>query len=101
MNVLASALTRAMTESTHDLVVLDRDGKQWTRHPWAEVHARAENVAARILDRTGTAGSAWSVSTTVELIAAIQGAWLAGRAVSILPGPVRGADVSHNGPSRP
>lgn len=29
---------------------------------------------------------------TVELVAAIQGAWLAGRSVSILPGPVRGSD---------
>lgn len=29
---------------------------------------------------------------SVEFVAAIQGAWLAGRAVSILPSPIRGAD---------
>src|SRR5271163_5295919 len=29
---------------------------------------------------------------TADFVAAIQGAWLAGESVSILPGPVRGAD---------
>ena len=48
--------------------------------------------------RTILAGPAGAVGLvgepTVEFVAAIQGAWLAGRAVSILPGPVRGADAA-------
>ena len=91
MNVLATALSRAMTESTHDLVVLDRDSGDWNRYPWPEVHARAEAVAVRILD--GPDGAVGLVGEpTVEFVAAIVGTWLAGRALSILPGPVRGAD---------
>ncbi len=91
MNVLTSALTRAMTESDKDLVVLDRESGEWIRHPWAEVHARAENVAERISN--GPAGEVGLVGeVTVEFVAALQGAWLAGRAVSILPSPIRGAD---------
>lgn len=91
MNVLTSALTRAMTESNKDLVVLDRESGEWVRHPWAEVHARAENVATRIGD--GPAGAVGLVGeVTVEFVAGLQGAWLAGRAISILPSPIRGAD---------
>ncbi|NVN53780.1 long-chain-fatty acid--ACP ligase MbtM [Mycolicibacterium hippocampi] len=91
MNALASAMSQTMTTATTDLVLLDRAGTQWTRHPWQEVHARAENIAQRIVD--GPAGAVGLVGEpTVELIAAIQGTWLAGRSLSILPGPVRGAD---------
>ncbi len=91
MSVLGSALTRAMTQSSNDLVVLDRESGDWVRHPWQEVHARSENVAARIVD--GPAGDVGLVGeVTVEFVAALQGAWLAGRAVSILPSPIRGAD---------
>ncbi|HXY67771.1 MAG TPA: long-chain-fatty acid--ACP ligase MbtM [Mycobacterium sp.] len=84
MSVLASALSRAMTASSDDLVVLDQDSGTWNRYPWQKVHARAELVAARIL--------AEDSGGAVDLVAAIQGVWLAGRSVSILPGPVRGAD---------
>lgn len=91
MSALASALSRAMTSSSRDLVLLDRDTGRWNRHPWPEVHARAENIAARVLD--GADGAVGLVGEpTVEFVAGIQGAWLAGRALSILPGPVRGAD---------
>ena len=94
MNVLATALSRSLTTSTRDLVILDRDSGEWIRHPWAEVHARAEAVAARILDgRDGGIGLVGE--PTVEFVAAIFGAWFAGRSLSILPGPVRGADVAH------
>ncbi len=80
-----------MAESAHDLVLLDRASGQWNRHPWPEVLARAENIAERILD--GTPGAVGLVGEpTVELVAAIQGTWLAGSALAILPGPVRGAD---------
>ncbi|GFG84485.1 long-chain-fatty acid--ACP ligase MbtM [Mycolicibacter algericus] len=92
MSVLASALTRAMTASDEDLAVFDQASGSWQRHPWAQVHARAQGVASRILD-TGRTGAVGLVGEpTVELVAAIQGAWLAGRSVSILPGPVRGSD---------
>jgi long-chain-fatty-acid--[acyl-carrier-protein] ligase len=81
-----------MTASDNDLVILDQATGVWNRHPWAQVHSRAQSVAARILDidRPGAVGLVGE--PTVELVAAIQGAWLAGRPVSILPGPVRGAD---------
>ncbi|WP_205850441.1 long-chain-fatty acid--ACP ligase MbtM [Mycolicibacterium sp. CR10] len=88
---MAAAVSRTMTASTRDLAVLDRGTGQWSRHPFQEVHARAENIAERIGD--GPDGAVGLVGEpTVELIAAIQGAWLAGRALSILPGPIRGAD---------
>ena len=92
MSVLASALTRAMTGSEHDLVVFDPDAGAWNRYPWQRVHARAESVAARILDGDDAGAVGLVGEPTADLVAAIQGAWLAGRSVSILPGPVRGAD---------
>ncbi|KMO70969.1 long-chain-fatty acid--ACP ligase MbtM [Mycolicibacterium chlorophenolicum] len=91
MSSLAAAMTEAMTRSAHDLVLLDRESGQWTRHPWQEVHVRAENLAERIAAGPGGAVGL-AGEPTVEFVAAIQGAWLAGRALSILPGPVRGAD---------
>ncbi|CAN5444365.1 long-chain-fatty acid--ACP ligase MbtM [soil metagenome] len=89
--MLANALSRAMTTSTRDLVVLDRASGQWNRHPWQEIHTRAENIAERITD--APAGAVGLVGEpTAEFVAAIPGTWLAGRSLSILPGPVRGAD---------
>ena len=91
MSVLAAASRQTMTQSANDLVLLDRASGEWKRHPWQEVHTRAENIAERILQ--GAAGAVGLIGEpTVELIAAIQGVWLAGRSVAILPGPVRGAD---------
>jgi len=92
VTVLAAALAQAMNASAHDLVVFDRDSETWTRHPWPQVQARAETVAARILaeERPGAVGLVGE--PTADIVAAIQGGWLAGKSVSILPGPVRGAD---------
>lgn len=92
MSVLAGALTQAMTGSEHDLVVFDPEAGAWNRHPWQQVHARAESVGARILDGDDEGAVGLVGEPTADLVAAIQGAWLAGRSVSILPGPVRGAD---------
>lgn len=92
MSVLANALTRAMTGSEHDLVVFDPDAGEWSRHPWQQVHARAESVAARILDGDDAGAVGLVGEPDADLVAAIQGTWLAGRSLSILPGPVRGAD---------
>ncbi|MEC9322944.1 MAG: long-chain-fatty-acid--ACP ligase, partial [Actinomycetota bacterium] len=91
MSALATAARQTMTSSPHDLVILNRDNAEWRRHPWQEVHSRAENIAERVLD-SGDGDVGLIGEPTVEIVAAIQGAWLAGRAVAILPGPVRGAD---------
>jgi long-chain-fatty-acid--[acyl-carrier-protein] ligase len=91
-SVLATALADAMTASSRELMLWDREPQTWQAHPWPEVNSRAESIAQYILD-TGHAGAVGLVGEpTVEFISAIQGTWLAGRSVSILPGPVRGAD---------
>lgn len=92
MNPLASALTESLTTTTSDLAVL-ADG-EWARHPWAEVYARAENVAEWLGNEQVTALGLVG-EPTVEFVAAVIGAFLADAAVSILPGPVRGADTAH------
>lgn len=92
MSVLATALSRAMRTSAHDLVVFDKEADTWTRQPWSQVHARAEGIAARILDQAHVGAVGLVGEPTADLVAAIHAAWLAGRSVSILPGPVRGAD---------
>lgn len=61
-------------------------------HRWPEVHARSENVAEWLLDEEVTA-LGMAGEPTVELIAAILGAFQAGAAVTIAPSPVRGADT--------
>jgi long-chain-fatty-acid--[acyl-carrier-protein] ligase len=95
MTELAAALTQAMTTSTADLAVLDRETSSWRHCPWPEVHGLAEGVAAWLLDHDQPAAVGLVGEPTVEFIAALQGAWLTGAAVSILPGPVRGADERH------
>jgi len=92
VTVLAAALARAMSRSAHDLMVFDRDTESWTRHPWPEVQARAETVAAHLLTLAQPGAVGLVGEPTADFVAAIQGAWLAGQSVSILPGPVRGAD---------
>jgi long-chain-fatty-acid--[acyl-carrier-protein] ligase len=87
---LASEFAQRLSTSDNDLVVLV-DGT-WTRHPWPEVLARSQNVADWLLNENVSAFGL-SGEPTVELIAAVVGAFLAGAAVSILPGPVRGADA--------
>ncbi|HET7742335.1 MAG TPA: long-chain-fatty acid--ACP ligase MbtM [Mycobacterium sp.] len=90
MNSLAAALTEVLPASGNDLVVLN-DGT-WAHHPWPEVYARAENVADWLLNQEATAVGLVG-EPTVEFISAILGAFLAGAGLSILPGPVRGADA--------
>ena len=82
MSVLAVALAEAMSASPHDLVVLDRTSGEWVPRPWQQVYAQAQGIAARIL-YTGMPGAVGLVGEpTAEFVAAIPGAWLAGRAVS-------------------
>src|SRR5687768_13997448 len=89
MNPLGSALADRLRTSDNHLVVLTEG--VWQHHPWPEVLQRAENAAERLLDAdvdaVGLVGE-----PTVEFIAAIFGAFLADAALSILPGPIRGAD---------
>lgn len=91
MNALASALTESMTSSTTDLIVLDRETDTWRRHPWQEVHSRAQQAAA-LIHETGTPAIGLVGEPTIELVATIFGAMISGRSVSILPTMTRGAD---------
>lgn len=94
-NALAEKVSRAMLTSSADLVVMDGATREWHRFPWAEVHARAETVAVDLLDNAnGPVGALGLIgSPTVDLVASVQGAWLAGTSVSFFPGLVRGADL--------
>ena len=98
MNPLAGALREAMVGSPHDLVVLDRDTDTWQRRPWPEVHGLAEHIAAYLLGRDQPGAVGLVGEPTVELIAAIQGSWLSGSGVSILPRPQRGAEPASHEP---
>ena len=93
---LAQAAAEAMTTSPGELVILDSETGDWRPYPWGAVHWLACAVAARLHDGP-TAPNALGLvgDPTVEFVAAIPGAWYAGAAVSILPGPVRGADPAH------
>ncbi|BBY63567.1 long-chain-fatty acid--ACP ligase MbtM [Mycolicibacterium helvum] len=91
MNALAAALSESMTSSTTDLVVLDRETDTWQRHPWSEVHTRAQQAAA-LIDETGGGAIGLVGEPTIELVAALFGAMISGRSVSILPTMTRGAD---------
>ncbi|SOX55319.1 long-chain fatty acid--CoA ligase [Mycobacterium ahvazicum] len=95
MSELAAAITRSMRTATSELAVFDKESSDWKRLPWPEVHGLAEGVAAWLLDHDRPAAVGLVGEPTVEFIAAIQGAWLTGAAISILPGPVRGADSQH------
>ncbi|MGH3633360.1 MAG: long-chain-fatty acid--ACP ligase MbtM [Mycobacterium sp.] len=92
MSALSVALTQAMNASPHDLSVFDSDSESWIRCPWPEVHARAESLAARMLDEDEPGPVGLVGEPTVDFVAAVQGTWLAGQGVSILPGLIRGAD---------
>lgn len=93
MSELAAAMTRSMQTATADLAVFDRETGGWQRRPWPEVHGLAEGIAAWLLDHDRPAAVGLVGEPTIEFIAAIQGTWLSGAGVSILPGPVRGADL--------
>lgn len=91
-SVLAAAISKSMTESTGELVVFESEKKEWRRYPWKDVYARAEKIAHEISKNPSPVGLIGDPG--FDLIATIQGAWLAGTAVTILPGPVRGADTA-------
>ncbi|OBG87952.1 long-chain fatty acid--CoA ligase [Mycobacterium sp. E136] len=90
MESLAAVLAERLTNSANGLFVFDNGA--WTRHPWPQVHARSENLADWLLNEE-VAALGLANEPTVELIAAILGAFQAGVPVTIAPGPVRGADA--------
>ena len=92
MSVLASALTESMTSSQADLVVFDRAADSWRRYPWPEVYGRAQAFATHVLDDDAARDVGVVGEPTVDVVAAVVGALLAGAGVSVLPGMVRGAD---------
>jgi long-chain-fatty-acid--[acyl-carrier-protein] ligase len=93
MSELAAAMSRSMQTATTDLAIFDKETSEWQRRPWPEVHGLAEGIAAWLLDHDRPTAVGLVGEPTVEFIAAIQGTWLTGAAISILPGPVRGADL--------
>lgn len=93
---LAATISAAMLADRGFLSVYDGETDEWTSLSWPEVHARAEQIAAQLIadarSQGRTPGALGLVGDpTHDLVAAIHGAWLAGVAVSILPGPTRGA----------
>ncbi|OBG85779.1 long-chain fatty acid--CoA ligase [Mycobacterium sp. NS-7484] len=92
MSVLAEALAAALPSTDTDLVVFDPEARTWSRHPWGQVYARAENVAEQI-GHDGSTAVGVVGEPTIEGIATIIGALLSGAALSVLPGPIRGADA--------
>ncbi|WAC93016.1 long-chain-fatty acid--ACP ligase MbtM [Mycobacterium sp. Aquia_213] len=95
MSELAAAITRSLQTATSELAVFDKETSAWQRRPWPEVHGLAEGVAAWLLDHDRPAAVGLVGEPTVEFVAATQGVWLTGAAISILPGPVRGAELRH------
>lgn len=91
---LGSLVRHAMAASTSDLVTLEGGSSTWRRTPWSRVGEVAEAVAVRLIDRSAADGSRSPIGIvgdpTMETVAVMSGAWLAGRAVAILPGPPRG-----------
>lgn len=91
MNALASALTEAMTSSTGELVVLDREADAWRPYPWQDVHARAQQATA-LFDATDSTVVGLVGEPTIDFVAALFGAAISGRGMSVLPTMTRGAD---------
>ena len=73
--------------------------RRGTRHPWQEVHARAENVADRIARRRPGGAVGFVGEPTVEFVAAIHGAWLAGRRCRSCPARYAAPTIPPMGPS--
>ncbi|MGZ8178382.1 long-chain-fatty acid--ACP ligase MbtM [Williamsia sp. SKLECPSW1] len=94
---LAAHVDAVLAASASDLSVYVADDDRWEHVPWRGVRARAHAIAACIRDRrpdgADTAAAVGLIGDpTPDLVAALLGAWLIGSPVSILPGPVRGAD---------
>ncbi|MGW4533969.1 long-chain-fatty acid--ACP ligase MbtM [Nocardia sp. NPDC004340] len=90
---LGTHIRDTLLASTKSLRTLDLLEKRWRETPWPEVAAVADTIAARLLDgdRAGERGPVGLVGDpTMETVAIMCGAWFAGRAIALLPGPVRG-----------
>lgn len=91
---LATIVAGATSESDDYLHVWDSQRKGWNSLSWKDVHVRAKQIGSRIVaDNPGEPRPvALLGDPTVDLISAILGTWFVGAAVTIVPGPIRGAD---------
>ncbi|MGU3293013.1 long-chain-fatty acid--ACP ligase MbtM [Williamsia sp. M5A3_1d] len=92
----ARLIDTAISGSDAVLSVFDMSTEQWVQRPWRTIRERATEIATWIdTVRAGRpAGAAIGLigDPGPDLVAAVHAAWLSGSAISILPGPVRGAD---------
>ncbi|WP_330234132.1 long-chain-fatty acid--ACP ligase MbtM [Nocardia sp. NBC_00508] len=91
-DVLAETVTVALRDSTRELVIWDSPGRQWRRLTWSQIYRMGESIAAEFADR-GESGPIGLVGDpSAELVACVVGAWLAGKSIIIVPGPMRGLE---------
>ncbi|MGJ0120149.1 long-chain-fatty acid--ACP ligase MbtM [Williamsia sp. MIQD14] len=92
----AGLIDTAISESDAVLSAFDVSTEQWVQRPWRAIRERAIEIATWIDATRGgrPAGAAVGLigDPGPDLVAAVHASWLSGSAVSILPGPVRGAD---------
>lgn len=91
---LAAIVAGSTEESVDHLHVWDGAEKLWKSLPWNLIHERAKQIGARIVADApdGPHPVALLGDPTVDQIAAILGIWFVGAPITILPGPIRGAD---------
>ena len=92
----AQVIDASISASDAVLSVFDMPTEQWVQRPWRVIRERALEIATWIEatrgGRRAGAGIGLIGDPGPDLVAAVHAAWLSGSAVSILPGPVRGAD---------
>lgn len=93
-NVLLDAI-KANLAGSGTLRLLNKDTGEWEARTWAALYERSEAIAARLLDEDETPGAPIAVlgEPRFDGIAALCGAWLAGRAATVIAGPNRFAGV--------
>jgi len=79
------ARLEAATEHATDIVLLD--GPEPVRIPWARLHEEACQIAAALQQRGVAPGDRVALlgATSRPFVAALEGCWLAGAAVTVLP----------------
>ncbi|WP_066913725.1 AMP-binding protein [Millisia brevis] len=93
-NRLAAIVAGSTVESVDHLHVWHGSEKLWKALPWNQIHERAKQIGARIVADCpdGPRPVALLGDPTVDQIAAIIGTWFVGASITIVPGPIRGAD---------
>ncbi|WP_330231720.1 long-chain-fatty acid--ACP ligase MbtM [Nocardia sp. NBC_00508] len=91
-DVLAETVTAALRDSTRELVIWDSPGRQWRRSTWSQIYRMGESIAADFADRGETGPIGLIGDPSAELVSSVVGAWLAGKSITIVPGPMRGLE---------